>query len=179
MISDFVKGKKQYDYDAIIQKGIRLHREIDSFTDEHPITKEMKSVFKPFYGLYAGAFADIVYDHFLANDETYFENPSALEAFTLKTYQQLDMQITITPPIFQQMFPSMKNYNWLFNYRNETGIEKSFEGMVKRAKYMNDPSPAYKIFLSNKRKMQMLYDQFFPLLKNHAASALQQLLNVD
>ncbi len=31
MISDFVKGKKQYDYPDGIQKGIRLHRIIDLF----------------------------------------------------------------------------------------------------------------------------------------------------
>ena len=72
MISDFVKGKKQFDYEFLVQKGIQLHRSIDSFTDEHPATKEMKKVFKPAYGLYAGAFADIVYDYFLANDKNEF-----------------------------------------------------------------------------------------------------------
>lgn len=32
----------------------------------------MKEVFKPAYGLYAGAFTDIVYDYFLANDSNEF-----------------------------------------------------------------------------------------------------------
>ncbi|KAF0239868.1 MAG: hypothetical protein FD183_1294 [Chitinophagaceae bacterium] len=30
MISDYVKGKKQYDYPLLIQKGIHLHRAIDT-----------------------------------------------------------------------------------------------------------------------------------------------------
>ena len=38
MISDFVKGKKQFDYTPDIQKGIRLHRMIDTYTDAHPAT---------------------------------------------------------------------------------------------------------------------------------------------
>src|SRR5215469_17022272 len=68
MISDFVKGKKRFEFPEQIQKGIMLHRSIDAFTDEHAATKKAKEVFKPVVGLYAGAFIDIVYDHFLALD---------------------------------------------------------------------------------------------------------------
>ena len=44
MISDFVKGKKKFDYPTTIQKGIMLHRAIDQFTDTHEATKEAKEV---------------------------------------------------------------------------------------------------------------------------------------
>jgi hypothetical protein len=46
MISDYVKGKKKFDYPIKIQQGIHLHRLIDEFTDFHPITKEAKQFFK-------------------------------------------------------------------------------------------------------------------------------------
>ena len=42
MISDYVKGKKQFLYDPLIQKGIQLHRIIDDFTDHHPATQDAK-----------------------------------------------------------------------------------------------------------------------------------------
>ena len=179
MISDFVKGKKQFDYSLPIQKGIRLHRSIDSFTDAHPVTKEMKQVFRPAYGLYAGAFTDIVYDYFLANDKNEFSSNAALEQFSYETYTILEGQLTGLPLIFQQMFPYMKSYNWLYNYRNQWGIQKSFAGMVHRAKYITDPGIAFSIFENNLPSMKNYYDEFFPLLKNHAAYTLQQLLNSD
>ena len=47
MISDFVKGKKKFDYPAGIRKGIALHRAIDTFTDDHEATKLAKNVFHP------------------------------------------------------------------------------------------------------------------------------------
>ena len=72
MISDFVKGRKKYDYPQEIQHGILLHREIDNFTDTHPATKTAKEIFRPAYRLYAGSFIDVVYDHFLALDENEF-----------------------------------------------------------------------------------------------------------
>ena len=72
MISDFVKGKKKFDYPSAIQKGIILHRFIDTFTDSHEATREAKEIFRPAYRLYSGAFTDVVYDHFLAVDEYEF-----------------------------------------------------------------------------------------------------------
>ena len=74
MISDFVKGKKKFDFSPLIQKGIALHRAIDDFTDFHPATYNAKSYFRKEYRLYSGAFVDIVYDHFLANDKKEFED---------------------------------------------------------------------------------------------------------
>ena len=68
MISDFVKGKRKYDYPEQIQQGIAVHREIDRFTDTHPVTKEAKEIFRPSYRLYAGSLMDVIYDHFLALD---------------------------------------------------------------------------------------------------------------
>ena len=72
MISDYVKGKTQFDYPPEIQAGIKLHRAIDDFTDTHEATKNVKEIFKKDYRLYAGAFADVVYDYFLANDKNEF-----------------------------------------------------------------------------------------------------------
>jgi len=179
MISDFVKGKKQFDYSLPIQKGIRLHRSIDSFTDEHSITKEMKQVFRPVYGLYAGAFTDIVYDYFLANDSNEFISANDLEHFSYEVYAVLESNLAGLPPVFRQIFPYMKSHNWLYNYRNLSGIQKSFEGMVHRAKYMTESGPAFRIFEDNLPAMKNYYNEFFPLLKNHAAYTLQQLLMTD
>jgi acyl carrier protein phosphodiesterase len=64
MISDFVKGKKKFDYPSEVQQGIALHRAIDQFTDTHEATREAKQVFRPAYRLYSGAFVDVVYDHY-------------------------------------------------------------------------------------------------------------------
>ena len=91
MISDFVKGKKKFDYNETIQKGITLHRAIDEFTDSHSVTKEAKIFFKADYRLYSGAFVDVVYDHFLATDENEFTEQT-LKDFSFKTYQLLQAE---------------------------------------------------------------------------------------
>jgi acyl carrier protein phosphodiesterase len=97
MCSDFIKGKKKFDYAIDIQKGIALHRAIDTFTDAHATTAEAKQFFKPAVGLYAGAFVDVVYDHFLAIDTKEFYDSVALEKFSLYTYTILQQHIEVLP----------------------------------------------------------------------------------
>jgi acyl carrier protein phosphodiesterase len=179
MISDFVKGKKQYGYPIMIQNGIRLHRSIDAFTDNHPSTKEINKFFHPTYRLYSGAFTDIVYDYFLANDQNEFESHKLLENFTRQTYMQLDQNIYALPLEFQNIYPHMRKHNWLYSYSNDFGIMKSFSGMAGRAKYIYESETAYAIFLKNKTFMHPFYEIFFPLLKQHALDTLNDLLNAD
>lgn len=175
MISDFVKGKKKYDFSAGVQTGIALHRDIDAFTDTHEVTLHAKQFFRPVYRLYASAFMDIVYDHFLANDRHEFTDNYALESFSLETYRALADYEHVFPSRFQLMFPFMQKHNWLYNYRFREGIHKSFGGMVRRAQFMNDAQPAVHIFEDNYDVLKQSYESFFPSLKDFASRRLQLL----
>ncbi len=175
MMSDFVKGKKQFDYPADIQKGIRLHKAIDAFTDSHAATHEMKVFFRPYYRLYAGAFCDVVYDHFLANDPAEFADEPALQQFAAAVYSSLENYETVLPEPFRKMLPWMKTQNWLYNYRSRWGTEKSFTGLVRRSQYLNDATAAYEVFNENYDALQNLYNSFYPEIKVFAAHHLQQL----
>lgn len=175
MISDYVKGKKQYEFPERIQQGIQLHRAIDSFTDTHAATRELKEFFRPHYRLYAGAFADVAYDHFLANDRQQFKNETALGLFALNTYDALENYSAIFPPPFQKMFPYMKAHNWLYNYRYTWGIEKSFAGLVRRAAYLSESDKAFEIFNLQYTAIQGCYEHFFPEMKKFAFNKLDEL----
>jgi acyl carrier protein phosphodiesterase len=175
MISDFVKGKTKFDYPPGIQNGIALHRAIDEFTDAHPATKEAKEYFRPAYRLYSGAFVDVVYDHFLALDTNEFKNLTALHYFSVNVYKILEENFSILPKSFQNLLPHMKQHNWLYNYQYIAGIEKSFGGLVQRAKYINESASAFDVFNKNYNELKDCYNIFFPTLKkfaNHYVSNL-------
>ncbi|MGN6437916.1 MAG: ACP phosphodiesterase [Agriterribacter sp.] len=167
MISDFVKGKQKFAFSQNIQKGIAIHRAIDAFTDAHSVTKAAKALFRPQYGLYAGAFIDIVYDHFLAADSSQFGKEGLLQ-FSERTYALLDRFEPVFPPRFRSMFPYMKQQNWLFNYQYKQGIQNSFRGLVHRAAYLTDSSAAFEIFEQHYRSFHKYYIDFFPEIKTFA-----------
>ena len=177
MISDFVKGKKQYEYDTAIHKGIQLHRAIDNFTDTHVATQNIKLFFRPQYRLYSGAFTDVVYDHFLANDTSEFLTNDDLKKFSSATYQVLETNVAVLPEAFKKILPYMIEYNWLYNYKNKWGIEKSFNGLVKRSQYLTESAIAFAIFNTHYDTIKSQYEIFYPDLKKFAAHQLQQLLN--
>jgi acyl carrier protein phosphodiesterase len=176
IISDFVKGKKKFDYPPGVQKGIELHRAIDEFTDNHPATKKAKDYFRSDYRLYSGAFVDIVYDHFLANDKNEFANETALKFFTSKTYSLLQNNSNIFPEHFNSIFNYMKNDDWLYNYRFVPGIEKSFAGLVRRAAYLTDSLTAGRIFVLHYYSLEACYLDFFSSLKKFADNRFRELL---
>ena len=176
MISDFVKGKKQYDYPMAVQHGIQLHRAIDDFTDTHEATKSLKEFFRPQYRLYAGAFGDVVYDYFLARDRNEFTTDDALMQFSQRCYKQLDGQTEYFDNRFGLMYPYMKEQNWLYNYQHEKMIAQSFEGMRRRSAYIQETAIAFDIFMHHKDEMQQYYNAFFPDVKIFAADKLEQLL---
>ncbi|HXB44898.1 MAG TPA: ACP phosphodiesterase [Puia sp.] len=177
MISDFVKGKKKFEYPLQIQKGIALHRAIDEFTDSHEQTRKAKSYFKGTYGLYSGAFIDIVYDHFLAKDTKEFAN-EPLASFSKNTYALLQAHQNAFPEKFHQVFHYMQLHDWLYNYQFKEAIGKSFRGLVYRAAYMHDSATAFSIFNDNYEQLNKCYDFFFPLVKQFAYQKFNELLKI-
>jgi acyl carrier protein phosphodiesterase len=168
MVSDYVKGRKQYDYPDGILQGIKLHRAIDTFTDEHEATRQAKEYFRKDYRLYAGAFVDVVYDHYLALDKNCFSSDEDLQATASFTYDTLQQHETLLPEKFSPMLPYMKAQNWLYNYQFNWGIEKSLAGVVRRSKYLEESAKAFATFETNYEELKKCYAIFFPELKTMA-----------
>jgi len=160
MISDFVKGRKKFDYPPAIQQGITLHRIIDTYTDNHPATAMAKEFFRPHYRLYSGAFIDVVYDHFLATDPGEFSDESLFQ-FSNEVYVVLESYSQWLPPGFAGMFPYMKQQNWLYNYRTLKGIDGSMSGLVRRALYMDESNTASHIFREYYQPLHDCFRQFW------------------
>jgi acyl carrier protein phosphodiesterase len=174
MISDYVKGKTKFDYPADIQQGIILHRYIDQFTDAHPATKEAIQLFRPQYRLYAGAFVDVVYDHFLANDPSIFGDAAQLKVFANNTYAILQAYTGMLPDRFVSMLPYMVQQDWLSNYRHRQGIEKSMGGVVRRSAYLTESAIAFALFEQHYSVLEDCYRCFFPDLLRFTNQQLER-----
>ena len=173
LIGDFIKNKKRDHLSEGIQQGIMLHRAIDAFTDVHPKVLEAKTVFQPIVRLYSGAFVDVVYDHFLANDKNQFPTDTHLQNFASNTYEQLQLHKDVLPLKLQQMLPYMQAQNWLYNYQFNWGIQKSFEGVVRRAAYLNNSNEAFEAFEKNYNALHNCYNLFFDDVKKVAFQQIQ------
>lgn len=175
LISDFVKGKNKFDYPGAIQKGIALHRAIDIFTDGHTATKEAKEIFRPAYRLYAGAFVDVLYDHFLATDPNEF-NEDSLFGFSQDVYAVVDNHLQWLPEKFSSRYPYMKQHNWLFNYRTVWGAGKSLGGVVRRSAYLTESDTAFGLFEEHYQLLQNCFRHFWAEVKPFARREFEMLV---
>lgn len=66
-IGDGVKGDGYKQYPRKFQQGILLHREIDAFSDRHPLVREAVGIGRETFGRYSAVVNDILFDYFLAS----------------------------------------------------------------------------------------------------------------
>ncbi|MGB5273210.1 MAG: ACP phosphodiesterase [Flavobacteriaceae bacterium] len=130
-IADSIRGNKFEHLPERVQKGILLHREIDTFTDAHAIPKKSSKKLHRNYGHYSRVIVDIYYDHFLAkNWIQYSEVP--LEDFVNRFYDLLEGSYPMLPDGIKRMMPYMISDNWIYNYSKLDGIAKVLNGMNRR-----------------------------------------------
>lgn len=132
-IADGIKGRKYLDYPPGIQKGILLHRAIDTYTDSHPVVRLSSKKLHANYGHYSGVIVDILYDHFLAkNWADYSKVP--LDEFVQDFYQLLHDNYDMLPMRIKRLMPYMIADNWLLSYATVEGIGKILFQMNQRTK---------------------------------------------
>lgn len=132
-IADGFKGSSYKKCPDGIQKGILLHREIDTFTDAHPIVRKSTKRLHEKYGHYSGIIVDILYDHFLAKNWVVYSSVP-LEQFVENFYNLLNEYHEILPTRIQRMIPYMLADNWLLSYATIPGISKILYQMNFRTK---------------------------------------------
>lgn len=146
-MGDFVKGNKYSNYSDDIKNGILLHRQIDTFTDNHLAHKSSRNRFREGFGLYSGIVVDIVYDYFLASQwEKFHSEP--LEVYAQKVYRYIELNKSKLPIRLQQISPFLIENNWFLMYRSFDGIERVLSGMSKRTSLPQNVNFAMKILNS-------------------------------
>ena len=130
-LGDHVSNNTLIQYDLSIQKGIQLHRKIDLFTDNHPISRELRAIMFDKYRHRSRVILDLFYDHFLAADFNDFHNIS-LAAYIDSTTNILEKQIHLMPESAKRYFMAMKKYSWLESYTSIESISFILNQMSRR-----------------------------------------------
>ncbi|AKP52173.1 acyl carrier protein phosphodiesterase [Cyclobacterium amurskyense] len=173
-IGDFVRGNLNVQFERDIITGIMLHREIDSYTDKHPLVKEAQKLLKPKFARYSSVITDMYFDYFLAkNWEQY--SPVKLEDYTKSVYKLLESERAILPSKFLLPFKYMKEENWLMAYGTMAGIQRSFTGMAYRTTFDSKMELAPKFLQENHAVIESYFERFFEDLIQFSKNKLKQL----
>lgn len=164
-MADGMRGKNFESYPKDVQKGIFLHREIDSFTDFHPTFRKSKHKLHENYGHYSGVITDIFYDHFLAkNWKDYSKDP--LDVYAQRFYQSLHEHYNLLTDKIQNLMPYMIHQNWLVNYATIEGISVILEQMDRRTKYQSKMKNSPTELVAYYDEFESEFTEFFKELRH-------------
>ncbi|RTY89818.1 ACP phosphodiesterase [Flavobacterium sp. GT3R68] len=151
-MADGIRGNDYQQFPPDIQKGILLHRAIDTFTDAHEIFRKSKHRLHEKYGHYSGVIIDVFYDHFLAKNWTRYSK-TPLEEFVGSFYHILQDNFELLTSKVQKLLPYMTTQNWLVSYRTVPGIQRILGQMDMRSKHTSNMQYSVK-------ELEEYYDEF-------------------
>ena len=138
-IGDGVKGDGYKQYPRKFQQGILLHREIDAFSDRHPLVREAVGIGRETFGRYSAVVNDILFDYFLASRfQDYAGLP--LKRFSRRFYTALAWNYRHLPERFQGFIWHFILTDRLCRYASLTGIQQSLEIMTRYRGLQIDPA---------------------------------------
>jgi len=167
-LGDFVKGKQYQNFDETIARAILLHREIDRYTDFHPIFRQSKRRLQAEHNHYSGVILDIFYDHFLATNWPNY-SPDPLPDFADTVYFTLNQQLSLLPVRAQRVLHYMSQHNWLVNYASREGVHRTLKGMESRSPYPNQMSQAVTDLDQHYDAFQQEFTEFFLDIQQHVS----------
>lgn len=166
------RGKDFQDYPGDLQKGILLHRSIDSFTDGHQIVKESTKKFHEKYGKYAPIIVDVTYDYFLIkNWQTYTELD--FEEYVSECYQLFRNHFESFPDKLQFIVSHLLKYDWFHNYQTLDGIQQTLNGISQRSKFENNIGHSVLEIEKYGDELNEEFQLFFPELVTHCKLFLE------
>jgi acyl carrier protein phosphodiesterase len=137
-LGDFVKGRlnklTNSQYSEGVINGMALHREIDYFTDTHPVVKQSIDRLQPKYHKFSGIVVDMFYDHILAKNFHQYSSIS-LSEYSQNFYQLLEKRKSEIPEPMDRMVKSMVTRDWFIGYKSLEGIEWALKGISKRLSF--------------------------------------------
>lgn len=171
LLGEFIRGKEYENYSEAVQKGILLHRKIDTFTDKHPIVLALVREMTPSFSKYSPVITDVFFDYCLAKNWWKYSE-IGLQEFCNQTYDDLESFSPIMPEKAQSMIVSMREYNWLFHYQNLEGIQHSLKNLKRRTSFENNIEEAIKYLYTHEQKIENVFFKFFPDVQKECSTFL-------
>ena len=170
-VGDFLKGPVPEDLPPALAAGVRLHRRIDAYSNQHPLIRQSCDRFPPPLRRFAPVFVDVVADHLLARHWDLF-HPDALPDFTARAYAAIEPHVHRLPEPGQRFFRFMSEEDLMARYRDPQAMHRGLVAIVRR---LNRPESSERVIEAVEARLPDLDGDFlgyFPDLITHAAEWL-------
>ena len=162
-VADLIPIKTAALLPAFIQKGVRMHRAIDQYTDAHPRVKQASYLLHEKHHKYAPVIIDVSFDYFLHKHwDQFTEEP--FDGFRKRVYKQLLQTFNHLPEALAARMKTMIEHDWLLSYTSVEALEAVFLRMQQRISKMEHWQQPVQTVLAHEVELEMHFLAFFPEL---------------
>lgn len=136
-VADFITNSQLAAFPENIQKGVLLHRAIDSFTDNHPVIQSCNARLRPSQRKYAPVVTDIIMDYMLSLHWAEFHH-EPLADFAVGIYTTLEAYFPVFPEKVQVLLPKMIKDDFLLSCSNDVRLQNTLKFLSRRAGFENN-----------------------------------------
>ena len=175
-LGDFVKGDPAGQFNAEIVQGIRLHRFVDSYTDQHQVMKSLKPLFPEPLRRFSPITLDMFWDHCLAKHWCDFEL-SSLAHFCRQAQLQIEAESRLEenalPPRFEKVSQLVWQDKWLESYAKIENINLGLQRMASRSPRMAPLANTGQTLLAHYDLLSEQFFAFYPDVLQKAAGYIK------
>lgn len=172
---DYYKGLLRGDLPAALERGIRLHRAIDGYTDRHPVISQLRLALPPHLRRYAGILMDLSFDHFLCLHWDRFASMPRAD-FNNQIYHTLQSQEQHLSVNAQRMVDRLIQHDILGLYENWETVSRTAERVGQRFTRYNPFIGVEQQLTPLRGKIEQGFLDFYPDLQKFSAGQVQGML---
>lgn len=165
ILGDMIKGRLDGRFSPRVEAGIHLHRRIDTFTDQHSVTAQLRQRFAPPLRRYAGILIDIGFDYCLARQWPYYSN-TPLPHATRHMLARVSAEWPHNAPTTIQQLAGLDVV--LAAYAEPAGLQRALDSVARRLHRASPLPHALPALLAEYEALAAGFDVFFPALCSHA-----------
>ena len=170
LLGDFASGVDQSTLSPAVLAGLKNHRAVDRFTDNHSSVVALKQCFSAERRRFAGIALDVYFDHLLMTHWHKFDTRSVNEVIA-EFYKRMQRgQLMMPGSEMRRVTSSMVTNDWFGSYQDIDSIAEALDRIAMRIRFPNQFGNAIEDLRRHEDVILEVFDKFFPQLKLHVES---------
>ncbi len=149
-----------------ILAGVKRHRLIDAFTDQHAAVQEINALLRPYQGKYTPVVTDVLMDYILSARWSKYHG-HAIEDFCQERYRTVERYLGHLPDRLHPRITRMLGHRWLESCKDRDRLEATLRMLARRASFDNHIPHALIPYERHQLLIDPLFEAFFLDLREH------------
>ncbi len=171
---DYYKGPLRGGLPPGLEAGVRLHRAIDAYTDQHPRIAHLRAQLPPQLRRYAGILIDLSFDHYLSRHWSRYCDVE-LTRFNADVYAALAANRDQLSPGSQGMLERLEEHDILNLYHDWRTVTATAERIGERFGRGNPFVGIASAIGPARKDLEATFLAFYPQLRNFSQQQIRLL----